>query len=563
MAKSPDFLETEMSDIPERQRSMRAVFEYSWNLLADEEQAVFMKLSIFRGGFTREAAQAVAGASLRNLMTLVNKSLLHRDHHSGRYEIHELLRQYGEDRLKANNQLEALQDQHKDYFLHWFAGLEADIQGRRQIAALEDVDADYENLQIAWYRAAVQRDFQEIGRALESFRMYFDMRSRFLEAGKWMRYALEHLEPPEDTDQSYIIGYIQIHYVKLLANGLGRSFDEFDDWVTSHLQQATQRGDDVAIGFCHYLRFIYSRNYNLDEAFQLSEQHFIRANHEFNLADLYHSKATHSSNVDLKKIYIDKTSELQNKIGNVNGILWSSHPKGAFSWQNGDLSTALDAFQKMAKLGTQLHQPRAVLTSMSMHNLVLFCAGQFEEAEAVTIQFYDMAFALQDQYWFQFEGKKYLQLIEAVKNDIYLTLDDLTNTPYLLNSGVFNLDLTLVSVHACKYKQFQLMKMMQKTQLTNYFSNRTPHRMVSNLMTLAMLKADRGEKIFATEIISYTLTCPPLFIGWLEKWSVFNECLDDLKRSLGEPAFNETWERGKSLDYQTLVAEIVEEFGID
>ena len=87
------FLETEMRDVPERHRSIRAVFEYSWHLLGDSERDIFTYLSVFRGGFTRDAAIAVTGIGLRALTTLVNKSLISRDS-DGRYHIHVLIREY-------------------------------------------------------------------------------------------------------------------------------------------------------------------------------------------------------------------------------------------------------------------------------------------------------------------------------------------------------------------------------------------------------------------------------------------------------------------------------------
>src|SRR6185503_1023269 len=68
-----DFLESEMHDLPERQRSLRAVFEYSWNLLTEQEQTLFAQCSIFRGGFTREAVQQITGTNLRSLTTMINK----------------------------------------------------------------------------------------------------------------------------------------------------------------------------------------------------------------------------------------------------------------------------------------------------------------------------------------------------------------------------------------------------------------------------------------------------------------------------------------------------------
>jgi predicted ATPase len=90
-----DILSTRSRDVAERHRSMRAVFCHSWCLLSPEEKTVFQRLSLFRGGFTREAAAEVASASLDVLAALVAKSLLTLSA-TGRYTIHELLRQYAE-----------------------------------------------------------------------------------------------------------------------------------------------------------------------------------------------------------------------------------------------------------------------------------------------------------------------------------------------------------------------------------------------------------------------------------------------------------------------------------
>jgi DNA-binding SARP family transcriptional activator/predicted ATPase len=75
---SIDFLRTNWRDVPERQQSMRAVFDHSWRLLSEREQELFAALSVFRGSFTHQAAQSVTGASLFELMSLVHKSLLQR-----------------------------------------------------------------------------------------------------------------------------------------------------------------------------------------------------------------------------------------------------------------------------------------------------------------------------------------------------------------------------------------------------------------------------------------------------------------------------------------------------
>lgn len=100
--KNMDFLETGQMDYPDRHRSMRAVFDYSWGLLNDEERLTFAGLAVFKDGFTREAAQEVTGASVRNLSNLVSKSLISFARERNRYAVHELLRQYAEEELAAD-----------------------------------------------------------------------------------------------------------------------------------------------------------------------------------------------------------------------------------------------------------------------------------------------------------------------------------------------------------------------------------------------------------------------------------------------------------------------------
>jgi predicted ATPase/class 3 adenylate cyclase len=102
--KGIDLLETEKRDVPDRQRSVRAVIESSWNQVDAAAQNLLKRLSVFRGGFTRAAAQEAAGASLRGLSQLVDKALLRRDPDTGRYSNQELLSNYAEEQLKISVQ---------------------------------------------------------------------------------------------------------------------------------------------------------------------------------------------------------------------------------------------------------------------------------------------------------------------------------------------------------------------------------------------------------------------------------------------------------------------------
>ena len=154
IARSVDFLETEQADMPDRHRSMRAVFDYSWEMLGEEERKLFSQLSLFRGGFTRDAARAVAGASPRDLARLSNKSFLVANPDTGRFVVHELLRQYGEETLTGD---QALCDEtiakHADFYIGRLDEAGDLIYGGKQREALTLIEADLDNVRAAWNAA--------------------------------------------------------------------------------------------------------------------------------------------------------------------------------------------------------------------------------------------------------------------------------------------------------------------------------------------------------------------------------------------------------------------------
>jgi len=146
-----DFLATEARDAPERHRSIRTVFDHSWSMLAQEEQKIFIQLSVFRGSITREAVQRVTDASIQQLASLANKSFLNHNPESGRLEMHELLRQYAQEHLeKTPEAYQAAQGRHAAFFADFISQMWKEIQGEKQIPAMAEIEADIENVRAAW-----------------------------------------------------------------------------------------------------------------------------------------------------------------------------------------------------------------------------------------------------------------------------------------------------------------------------------------------------------------------------------------------------------------------------
>ncbi len=149
LARRLDELSGGPRDAPARQQTLRAAIDWSYDLISPEEQELFRRLSVFVGGFDLAAAEAVAGADLDLLTSLVDKSLLR--HRDGRFRMLETVRQYAQELLEAAGEEDATRRRHAEHFLALAEELEP---RRREPAALATIERDYDNLRAALAFAA-------------------------------------------------------------------------------------------------------------------------------------------------------------------------------------------------------------------------------------------------------------------------------------------------------------------------------------------------------------------------------------------------------------------------
>src|SRR5439155_24144669 len=102
-------------EVPERQRTLRATIEWSYDLLEEEERRLFTTLAVFAGGFTLEAAEAVCDTELDRLASLVDKSLVRRD--GDRFLVLETLREFALEQLAASGAAPQMRERHAAYSL--------------------------------------------------------------------------------------------------------------------------------------------------------------------------------------------------------------------------------------------------------------------------------------------------------------------------------------------------------------------------------------------------------------------------------------------------------------
>ena len=191
-----------------RQRTLQATFDWSHQLLSDDEKALFRRLSVFAGGFTLDAAESACRVHdgdtsnqswLRTLSALVDKSLvisLEGAHEPGRYRLLEPIRQYAAEQLAQADESDEIRSLHA----HFFLGLGDDafraLRGPRQAAWMRRVADELDNFR-ACFGWALDHDTRAALRLALALERYW-IRNNPAEGREWLQKALELYEPRDD-----------------------------------------------------------------------------------------------------------------------------------------------------------------------------------------------------------------------------------------------------------------------------------------------------------------------------------------------------------------------------
>lgn len=206
IARGLDFLAAEMSDLPDRQRSMRAVFDTSWKRLTAGEQQVLMGLTVFHGGFVREAAQVVTQSGPRILHKLVNKSLLVVDE-NGRFDMHQLLRQYIQEQLHTSPTItQQMKAQHAGYYASFLYEMDSRLKSEHQREALAMLENELENIRAVWHWLVQQRQWDTlIYQVLPALFRYCELRFKAVFLWPLLEEARKSLLESKKTDTKEVL----------------------------------------------------------------------------------------------------------------------------------------------------------------------------------------------------------------------------------------------------------------------------------------------------------------------------------------------------------------------
>lgn len=557
-----DILETDMRDVPDRQRSVRATFNYSWARLSEAEQEVFMKLSVFRGGFTSEAARMVAGADVRLLRRLVSKALV-QALPDDRYEIHELLRQYGESQLNESDVAIAVQAAHSAFFMNFLARRETDVKGRRQVAALQEISADFENIRKAWLWSLRYERFDALDRALECLAIAGELMGRLPDTRSILKQSADSLTFHVPVLWERVtVRLTRLNYtVRNVANFelveaiLGRARERNDVleivwclWILAEREAMINGRDQLAqplyeelVALCRTARDDYYlahglvglswRRYAnsgdvlgavgcLREAIAVRQKAGDMKNLDFATVQLSWMTFDVLKDAETAEALLDEQITMQRRTGTISFLPLLLGLKGVMTFWRNDVDAAL----KLAQEGLDTSQNQNYLGGRSMClgtlGLIQNYYGNYKQAQLFCQEVVSLGFSNLTAF-----------LSHWGLSLAYYGLGDRTSARRSLADA---LDI------ACRY--------------------RSPTFQSMGLLLMAVVSLSRSDPQRAIEFIAFNCSQPPHIVGWLHKWPLLNDLCAELKTSLGLDDYARVWERGKSLDLEIVITEVVAGF---
>ncbi len=176
--------------------AVEAAFQGRWDLLAPAERSALAQLTVFRGDFSEQAAEAITGASAETLAGLAERLLLQTPA-PGRYAMHRLIHQFTVNRLSPpaalGDRAPLAQDRHSAYFLSLLAQREANLHKRGMIRALTEIQAEWRHIQQAWEWAANRGDVERLQRTANALARYLSLRGLYKRGERLFGLAAEAL----------------------------------------------------------------------------------------------------------------------------------------------------------------------------------------------------------------------------------------------------------------------------------------------------------------------------------------------------------------------------------
>lgn len=384
-----------------RHQTLRALIDWSYDLLSDQERTLFRRLSVFAGGWTLDAAEAICagegihpGDVLDLLTQLVNKSLVIPESKAdaeARYRLLETIRQYARERLLEAGGGEEVRERHLQYYLKLSERAEPELRGPYQIAWLDRLEDEVDNI-----RAALEWSFDvnvEAGlRILSALLWFWHIRSGKVEGIEWLERALatdaqERDGTPPSLARAMIRGKAlnAVGTLMIMHGDSERACQLSRESLALH----EELGPAGRLGVAHALWNLAqgdSYHEDLDQASALAERSlrlYREAGDKFGVAqclDHLGSYALIRADYSRAKQLWEEDLALRREIGDKDGVAWSLSLLANLALWKGEHEQAWQLYTESQNAFREIGNKWAVSMALSGMGSVMLSQGNFEQA---------------------------------------------------------------------------------------------------------------------------------------------------------------------------------------
>ena len=410
--RSSDFLASELRDLPERQRSMRAVFNSSWRLLHPEEQRTFRQLAVFRGGFTLETAQRIAQATLQTLLRLVEHSLVQAG--AGRYEIHELLRQFADEQLDTAGERIETEQRHHQFFLAFVAEHERQIFREQPVQAMGKIRNELDNIRHAWRLASVHSDVQALGQSACTLALFYKLYGASSEWDQMVVLAITQLQArlghtADDTALRRVLSRLMALAGSVCIQQGKHS--QAHTWAEQAIELGTASGDSIGnITGMLVMGQTLRRQGQSEQAREILERTAALAHHyqqsgawaeqvaevEFTAYNWLCSIALTGDEYAAAFRYVEQGMRLCQRLGKVAGTMIMQSDQLDIAFATGDYAAARRHGEEALKLSQQLMHRRMEAALYRVLGVLARLKGDYTQAHELAAQGLDSFRAMGD-----------------------------------------------------------------------------------------------------------------------------------------------------------------------
>ena len=382
-----------------RHQTLRALIDWSFDLLSETESMLFRRLSVFAGGWTLEAAEAICAGNgiepydvMDLLSQLVNKSLVLPDNEvesETRFRLLETIRQYARDKLFEAGEGDQVRERHLDFFLNLSERAEPELRGANQVYWLNRLEREVDNIRAAleW---SVEANVESALRMASALFWFWHIRSRNSEGIEWLErglavYASEQSNEP--LSQALIRGKaINVIGSLLVMHGNPERGDELSN---KSLNLHQRLGPAGRAGVAHALWNLAqgaAHHENIDLAQELSEQGlaiFREMNDLFGIAQFLDNLGSHylmKGDYQQAKAIWEEDLSLRRKLGDKDGIGWVQTCLAELYFWQGDLESAYTLYSNAQKAFRDVENKWAVSMTISGRGSILLAKGDFDQA---------------------------------------------------------------------------------------------------------------------------------------------------------------------------------------